>query len=124
MVEGYGRLALGSSGVWSEVGTEGWWDRMGEVMDVVCDDDGRPRVKLHGMRMLNWRVFSRLPLSSADSTNSQRNSLLLTKRSANQNYLPPSRGQRASVIAWITENHQSSETWVSSGQEKFELDYA
>jgi len=124
LVEGYGRLALGSSGVWSEVGTEGWWDRMGEVMDVVCDDDGRPRVKLHGMRMLNWRVFSRLPLSSADSTNSQRNSLLLTKRSANQNYLPPSRGQRASVIAWITENHQSSETWVSSGQEKFELDYA
>jgi hypothetical protein len=36
------RVALGSSGEWSEVGTESWWQRMGEAMDFVCDEQGRP----------------------------------------------------------------------------------
>jgi hypothetical protein len=34
---------------------------------------GRPGVRLHGLRMLNPEVFSRLPFASADSTNIGRN---------------------------------------------------
>ena len=32
------RVALGSSGMWSEVGTTTWWERMGAAMDAICDD--------------------------------------------------------------------------------------
>ncbi len=67
------RVALGSSGQWSEVGTSAWWQRMGAAMDAICDSDGRPPCKLHGLRMLNPTVFSQLPLASADSTNVAQN---------------------------------------------------
>lgn len=67
------RVALGSSGQWADVGTPDWWQRMGEAMDFLCDDVGRPPAKLHGLRMLNPTVFSQLPLSSADSTNAAQN---------------------------------------------------
>lgn len=67
------RVALGSSGAYSMVGSEAWWIRMGEAMRVACDEHGRPRCKLHGLRMLNPEVFQRVPLASADSTNVARN---------------------------------------------------
>lgn len=73
LCKAYHRVALGSSGQWADVGTPGWWQRMGEAMDFVCDDLGRPPCKLHGLRMLNPTVFSQLPLSSADSTNVAQN---------------------------------------------------
>lgn len=77
----YPRVALGSSGDYSEPGAPEWWDRMHEAMGTACDDQGRPRVKLHGLRMLNPTVFSQLPLASADSTNVARNHVR-----ARQNY--------------------------------------
>jgi hypothetical protein len=67
------RVALGSSGEWATVGTASWWQRMGAAMDAICDDSGRPPCKLHGLRMLNTDVFTRLPLASADSTNVAQN---------------------------------------------------
>lgn len=65
----YPRVALGSSGRWADPGSEAWWERMDEAMPVVCDDEGRPRCKLHGLRMLSPTIFSHLPLASADSCN-------------------------------------------------------
>lgn len=62
-------VAIGSSGDYATVGGYGWWERMNEAIDFVTDDNGFPLAKLHGLRMLNWRVFSKLPLSSADSCN-------------------------------------------------------
>lgn len=67
------RIAIGSSGAYATVGTEDWWDRMSEAMRVICDEHGRPKCKLHGLRMLDPRIFSHLPLASADSTNVARN---------------------------------------------------
>jgi hypothetical protein len=55
------------------VGTPDWWQRMGGAMDAICDEEGRPPCKLHGLRMLNPTVFSQLPLASADSTNVAQN---------------------------------------------------
>lgn len=69
----YPRVALGSSGQWATVGTPDWWTRMTEVMEALCNTDGQPPCKLHGLRMLNPAVFTRLPLASADSTNVARN---------------------------------------------------
>ena len=66
---GWSRIAFGSSGKWATPGEKGWWDRMAGAMRVICDADGMPLVKLHGLRMLDPAIFSHLPLSSADSCN-------------------------------------------------------
>lgn len=65
-------VALGSSGEWPDPGTDSWWDRMADVLAVMCDD-GVPRCRLHGLRMLDPAIFHCLPLASADSTNVARN---------------------------------------------------
>ncbi|HAV2935716.1 TPA: hypothetical protein ACGC1R_002641 [Acinetobacter baumannii] len=92
----YPRIALGSSGVFSEVGTNHWWARMNEMMDVVCNSDGRPLVKMHGLRMLNPAIFSKLPLSSADSTNIGRN--IGIDKAWKGTYTPPTKEMRAAVM--------------------------
>lgn len=73
LVSEYHRVALGSSGEWSDPGSKAWCNRMAEAMSVACDDNGMPRAKLHGLRMLDPKVFTQLPLTSADSTNAAVN---------------------------------------------------
>ena len=108
------RIAFGSSGVWSSPGTAGWWHRMAEAMSVICDSGGRPRCKLHGLRMLNPAVFSALPFSSADSTNATQNAGTL---SGFGSYLPPTSAQRAEVIAARIEQHNSAAVWTHVTQQ-------
>jgi len=67
------RVALGSSGQWPTPDTDGWWQRMGAAMDAICDSNGQPPCKLHGLRMLANTISSQIPLASADSTNVARN---------------------------------------------------
>lgn len=117
LADGYERVALGSSGTYSMPGSEGWWRRIGQAMDAICLD-GKPICKLHGMRMLDPRIFTRLPLASADSTNAERNGQMEKYWGA---YAPPTRGQRSAVIAWRVEQHQSAETWVPDPQMELEL---
>jgi len=71
LADEYPRICLGSSGKFSQIGTVSWWERMDEAMDAVCLN-GRPIARLHGLRMLDPRVFQHLPLSSGDSTNVAR----------------------------------------------------
>lgn len=105
----YPRVAFGSSGEWATPGTDAWWGRMAEAMAAICDDRGRPPCKLHGLRMLDPAIFTRLPLASADSTNASRNSSL-SKRFGM--YTPATRGQRQQIIADRVEAHQSAAAWV------------
>jgi hypothetical protein len=102
------RIALGSSGDFATVGTDAWWHRMGEVMSVVCDESGRPKCKLHGLRMLNPEVFRYLPLASADSTNVARNHDLASVRYGMTN------AQAAIVIAGRVESTTSAPTWTGA----------
>lgn len=109
------RVALGSSGQWSTPGTPNWWLRMADAMKAVCDRQGRPCTKLHGLRMLNPQVFSMLPLASADSTNVAVNSGSLARFGM---YLPPSASVRAAVIADRIEAFNSAPVWKSFEQGK------
>lgn len=105
------RIALGSSGEYATVGTEAWWHRMGEAMGVVCDEYGRPKCKLHGLRMLNPEVFTRLPLASADSTNVARNHARETQRYRLTD------GMGAIVVTGRVEANQSASVWTpTAGQ--------
>jgi hypothetical protein len=118
----YPRVALGSSGKYSEPGSKAWWRRMAEMMEVVCDDDGMPTVKLHGLRMLDPVIFSHLPLASADSCNVARNIGIDAKW--NGPYTPRSRAARALILMDRIEGHASARRWCneSSGvQHNMEL---
>ncbi|GGO89190.1 hypothetical protein GCM10011348_46360 [Marinobacterium nitratireducens] len=113
LVDRFEWVALGSSGQWATPGTPDWWQRMATAMRVICDDQGRPRCKLHGLRMLDPEVFTRLPLSSADSTNAAVNCGSLSRFGS---YKPPTAGQRAEVIAARIEQHNSASIWCGHQQ--------
>ena len=104
-------VALGSSGEWSQPGSRAWWQRMGEAMTVACDEHGRPRARLHGLRMLDPEIFTRLPLASADSTNASVNSGSVNRFGM---YVPPTASQRAEIIASRIEANQSLGHWTAT----------
>jgi hypothetical protein len=105
----YPRIALGSSGQWATPGTRDWWERINKAMEVLCDEEGRPKVKLHGLRMLDPAIFHRLPLASADSTNAVRNSSSFKRFGM---YVPPNASTRMDIIAERIERHQSAAVWL------------
>ncbi len=99
-------VALGSSGHWRTPGTLQWWDRISDAMEVICDKEGRPKCKLHGLRMLDPEIFKHMPLSSADSCNAAINS-----GAKDRLYRPPTRAQCANVIAARIAVHNSAGLW-------------
>lgn len=105
----YVRVCLGSSGEYSVVGTAQWWSRMGQAMRMICDDMGRPICKLHGLRMLDPAIFTKFPLSSADSTNIGRN--VGIDQHWKGNYTPPTKEMRAQVMRSRIEAHNAPVTW-------------
>lgn len=107
----YPRIALGSSGQFAEVGTADWWERMRQAMSVLCDEDGFPKVKLHGLRMLDPGVFSKIPLASADSTNVARNVGIDMRWKAS--IAPKSQKLRAHILMERIEAHASAAFWNS-----------
>lgn len=111
----FSRIALGSSGQFATPGTPAWWGRMAEAMQILCDEDGMPRVKIHGLRMLDSVIFSHIPLSSADSTNVARN--IGIDKAWTGAYAPASREMRAQIMMDRIESHASASRWdaVSGG---------
>lgn len=119
LVTHFQTVAFGSSGDWSTPGTAKWWQRMADAMKVACDDHGRPRARLHGLRMLNPTIFRHLPLASADSANAAINAGSIGRFGMYGQDLKPA--QRAQVIAWGAEAFQSAGCWVSPPQHELEL---
>ncbi len=107
-------VALGSSGEWPTPGAGGWWERMANALDAICDTNGRPLCKLHGLRMLSPDIFPHLPLSSADSTNAARNAGNGARWST---YAPRHVWQRAGVIADRIESFNSAPVWQGEVQQ-------
>lgn len=95
------RVCFGSSGDYSKVGNQLWKDRMTEAMSVICDPDGYPLTKFHGLRMLNPKIFSVVPFSSCDSTNIARN--IGIDKKWKMAYTPPNKVVRAILIKSRTE---------------------
>jgi len=109
LVQEWPRICLGSAGEFSAVGDAKWWTRINEAMEVICDDRGRPKCKVHGLRMLDPDVFTRLPLASADSTSIGRNVNIDVKWAGN--YSPTSRDLRATVLRQRVEAFNASRVW-------------
>lgn len=109
MAASYPRICIGSSGEFATVGTAAWWGQMARAMRVLCNDDGEPMCKLHGLRMLNPAIFVRLPLSSADSTNVARN--IGIDSAWGGTYTPPTKEARAAVLRERIEAHNAPSKW-------------
>lgn len=112
------KLCLGSSGEWPTPGTDKWWDRTNEAFEVICDEEGRPRCKVHGLRMLSLQIYPHLPLASADSTNVAQNANSYKRFGT---YKPPTRSQRAAAIADYVEAANSPSIWVKAKEEQLLL---
>lgn len=104
------RICLGSSGEYSTVGNQQWKDRITEAMTVICNDEGFPLVKFHGLRMLNPKLFSKIPFSSADSTNIARNIGIDQKWKGT--YLPPNKVVRAAILKARTEATKGAKRFI------------
>lgn len=115
LMSNFSTVALGSSGQWATPGSVPWWARMSEIMDYACGPKGVPPVKFHGLRMLNPAIFRQLPLSSADSASASRNS---GDYHHYGKYIPPSRSQRANIIANRIEQYQSAPFWENKKKDQ------
>ena len=111
LAERFPLVALGSSGKWPTPGTESWWERVDEFMPAICDGKGRPRCKLHGLRMLNPEIFQALPLASADSTNAAVNAGSVGRFGQ---YPPLEAWARSCQIADRIEAYQSAAAWYKT----------
>ena len=106
------RVCIGSSGEFAVIGTAIWWSRISQAMRVVCNDDGQPLVKLHGLRMLNPEIFTRIPFSSVDSTNIGRN--IGIDQAWRGTYTPPTKEARAAIMRERIEAHNAPSRWSFS----------
>jgi hypothetical protein len=115
------RVCIGSSGQFAVVGDNKWFARMSEAMDAVCDENGLPICKLHGLRMLNPAIFTQFPLASADSTNIGQN--IGIDSAWRGTYSPINKEARAMVMRERIEAQQSALRWISnpSQQQVFQL---
>lgn len=113
------RVCIGSSGAYATVGNELWWQRIGEAMSHCCNLAGQPLTKLHGLRMLNPKIFTKIPFASADSTNIGRN--IGIDKAWKGTYTPPTKEMRAAVMRSRIESHNSPARWEFPNQEELDL---
>lgn len=73
LAETWPRVCIGSSGEWDVSTPKRFLERARLAFGAICGADHRPICKVHGLRMLNPEIFTKLPLSSADSTVVGRN---------------------------------------------------
>lgn len=109
LASGWPRVCIGSSGEFASIGTAEWWGQIARAMRVVCNDDGEPLVKVHGLRMLNPEIFTKLPFASADSTNIGRN--VGIDQAWAGNYMPPNKETRAAVMRARIESQNAPARW-------------
>lgn len=108
LASSYPRVCIGSSGEYDVTKPTAFLAQMAEVLPAICDTAGRPICKLHGLRMLNPAIFSKLPLASADSTNVARN--IGIDKAWRGTYQPASKETRAQILVERIEQFNSAST--------------
>lgn len=106
LANSYQRIALGSSAQYSNTQQLIWHWRIRDTFNVLCNENGHPKTKLHGLRMLNPAIFTKLPLASADSANVAMHGSEKAKR------LNCSRLTAQIIHANQIESQQSAPAWI------------
>jgi len=103
--QGWPRIALGSAAEYDVRTPAKCLARLAEALPPISDDQGRPLVKLHGLRMLSPKIVTKVPLASADSTNVARNIGIDVHWKGG--YPPATKETRGMVLAERIEQHQA-----------------
>ena len=106
LAQAWPRVCIGSSGEFDVSTPRRFLGRAYQAIGAICDDNNRPICKLHGLRMLNPAIFSKLPLSSADSTNVARN--IGIDSAWKGTYQPKSKETRAVILTERIESFNSA----------------
>jgi len=106
------RIAFGSTSGMIP-GRKRFWTRMATAMGAVCDPEGKPMCKLHGLRMLDPNIFKYIPFASGDSAHAALRSFMPGNRFGI--YQPKKRSQRANIVADRIESSNSAATWNPNG---------
>lgn len=104
LAEDWPRVALGSAAEFDVSRPSACLARLREALAPISLD-GRPIVKLHGLRMLNPAIVTKVPLASADSTNVARN--IGMDGAWRGTYAPATKETRADVLVERIEQHQA-----------------
>lgn len=102
LADDWPRVALGSAADYDVRQPRKCLARLAEALPAISDN-GRPQVKLHGLRMLNPAITTNVPLSSADSTNVARN--IGIDGAWRGSYPPATKETRADVLVDRIESH-------------------
>jgi hypothetical protein len=103
LAEAFPRIALGSAAEWDIRKPRMCIGRLYDTLPAICNGDGFPLVKLHGLRMLNVKITTKIPLASADSTNVARNIRYDTAWTGS--YAPATKETRVDVLIERIELH-------------------
>lgn len=107
------RVALGSAAEFDVRKPSACLARLAEALPAISSD-GRPLVKLHGLRMLSPAIVTRVPLASADSTNVARN--IGIDGAWTGRYAPATKEGRTDVLVERIERHQSPHSMEATAQ--------
>lgn len=107
------RIALGSAAEFDVSSPRKCLARLAVALPPISDAEGTPLVKLHGLRMLNPKLVTRIPLASADSTNVARN--IGIDKAWKGTYQPATNETRADVLVERIEQHQSPRSVLWAG---------
>ena len=101
---GFRRFAIGSTPGY-ELKSMNFWNEMRKIFEYICED-GIPRFKVHGLRMLDEEIIEKFPFSSGDSTSA---TLMATfdYKWEKYPYAPVSKSGRAALVADRIERAQS-----------------
>lgn len=116
LAQHYETIALGGGKGYEVLKTKQWWHRLHEMMNVLCDEAGRPLCRIHGLRMLDPKVFTLLPLASGDSTNVARNSGQVKRF---RNTTATTRGERANLIAARIESQTAAQHYQRPAKQHY-----
>lgn len=108
LAEKFQKVAFGSTDLWGQNGSGKWWEKMADFMDAATDSNGVLPCKVHGLRMLDVRIFQYLPLHSGDSTNAIVNGHVCMKKGIHP---AVERWQGNERIAQRIEAFQSAAVW-------------
>lgn len=106
LAETWPRVCIGSSGDYDVSNPSKFLPRAREALWAISGPDGRPKCKVHGLRMLNPALFSVLPLASADSTNIARN--IKIDSAWKGTYQPKSLKVRATILLDRIEHYNAA----------------
>ena len=98
------RIAIGTTKGF-ELKSMHFWNEMRKIFEKLCIN-GMPRVKVHGLRMLDPEIVEAFPFSSGDSTTATRKATFYTEWEGYR-YAPISKAARATLVADRIEQGQS-----------------